>query len=286
MADSHDPFPNVKEKLTARTKKSAFEKSRLEAEAKRLREEAETAAVYKDFVASFDQEPSSSTSGASDFAGARGSHGGARGSAGDSRGGLRGGPPSGPGRRHFTSAPPRAAQAPILSNRKRNIESIFEREDEVSVFGSAGLSDRDKRRLRESNTGLLAFENSAPPNRSQDQYSPDDGSGTPGLCVRIGNLGVLFSNGVFCFSRFRHSFQPTSKTYSSYDVSSTFIHKIHIDGTAFCYGVKSRLDSYYSSPTTPRSISAIPIGAKGGVSDRDVVPGDTFLRYRCCGINA
>jgi len=181
MADSHDPFPNVKEKLTARTKKSAFEKSRLEAEAKRLREEAETAAVYKDFVASFDQEPSGSTSGASDSAGARGSHGGARGSTGDSRGGLRGGPPSGPGRRHFTSAPPRATQAPISSgpqNRKRNIESIFEREEEVSGFGSAGLSDRDKRRLRESNTGLLAFENSAPPNRSQDQYSPDDGSGT------------------------------------------------------------------------------------------------------------
>ncbi|RPB01978.1 hypothetical protein L873DRAFT_1788010 [Choiromyces venosus 120613-1] len=198
MADSHDPFPNVKEKLTARTKKSAFEKSRLEAEAKRLREEAETAAVYKDFVASFDQEPSGSSSGASGYGGARGSLGGSRGSTGGSRGGLRGVPPSGPGRRHFTSAPPRGGPTAISPsgppNRKRNIDSAFEREEEVGVFGSAGLSDRDKRRLRESNTGLLAFENSAPPGRSKDQYSHGDDSGTPGLCIRIGNLRELFSD--------------------------------------------------------------------------------------------
>ncbi|KAG0638547.1 hypothetical protein HOY80DRAFT_1137455 [Tuber brumale] len=178
MADSHDPFPNVKEKLTARTKKSAFEKSRLEAEAKRLREEAETAAVYKDFVASFEQEPSSSTPGASGLGGTRGSLGSSRDPTGESRGGFRGMPPSGPGRRHFTSAPPRVSQAAIPSsgppNRKRNIDSVFEREEEVGVFGSACLSDREKRRLRESNTGLLAFENSAPPSRSKDQYSHDD----------------------------------------------------------------------------------------------------------------
>ncbi|CUS08356.1 unnamed protein product [Tuber aestivum] len=180
MADSRDPFPNVKEKLTGRTKKSAFEKSRLEAEAKRLREEAETAAVYKDFVASFDQEPSLSTSAVGNFGGARGSPVGSRGSIGDSRAGLRGVPLSGPGRRHFTSAPPRASPAASLASgppsRKRNIDSVFEREDEAGVFGPAGLSDRDKRRLRESNTGLLAFENSAPPSRSKDQCSPDDDS--------------------------------------------------------------------------------------------------------------
>ncbi|CAZ82582.1 unnamed protein product [Tuber melanosporum] len=180
MADSHDPFPNVKEKLTARTKKSAFEKSRLEAEAKRLREEAETAAVYKDFVASFEQEPSCSTPGASNLSGTRGSLGNSRDPTGDSRGGFRGIPPSGPGRRHFTSAPARGSQAAILlsgpQNRKRNIDSLFEREEEVGVFGSACLSEREKRRLRESNIGLLAFENSAPPSRSKDQYSHDDDS--------------------------------------------------------------------------------------------------------------
>jgi U2-associated protein SR140 len=171
MPDSHDPFPNVKDKLTAPTKKSAFEKSRLEAEAKRLREEAETAAVYKDFVASFDQEPS----GVSSSAGS----GGARGGFGTLRGGLKGAPP-GPGRRHFTGVPSSRGGIGSGLNRKRTIDTAFEREEESGVFGSAGLSDRDKRRLRESNTGLLAFENSAPSGKAKDQFSDDDNSGMQG----------------------------------------------------------------------------------------------------------
>lgn len=169
MSGSHDPFPNVKEKLTAPTKKSAFEKSRLEAEAKRLREEAETAAVYKDFVASFDQEPASSSS-ASAFSGSRGSLGGPR-------GGLRGAPPTGPGRRHFTAPPTRGVIGPS-GPRKRNVESAFEREEDVGVFGSTGLTDREKRRLRETNSGLLAFENSVPSGKTKDNYSQDDDSGS------------------------------------------------------------------------------------------------------------
>jgi U2-associated protein SR140 len=49
-------FPDISNKLTAPTKKSLFERQRAEAEAKRQREEAETAAVYEDFVKSFDDE--------------------------------------------------------------------------------------------------------------------------------------------------------------------------------------------------------------------------------------
>lgn len=49
-------FPDVKAKLQKPTKQSAFEKQRAEAEAKRLREAAETAAVYDDFVKSFDHD--------------------------------------------------------------------------------------------------------------------------------------------------------------------------------------------------------------------------------------
>ncbi|CAG8958766.1 hypothetical protein HYFRA_00011610 [Hymenoscyphus fraxineus] len=49
-------FPEVESKLQAPTKKSLFERQKAEAEAKRLREEAETKAVYEDFVKSFDDE--------------------------------------------------------------------------------------------------------------------------------------------------------------------------------------------------------------------------------------
>jgi U2-associated protein SR140 len=49
-------FPDIEDKLQAPTKKSLFERQKAEAEAKRLKEEAETKAVYEDFVKSFDNE--------------------------------------------------------------------------------------------------------------------------------------------------------------------------------------------------------------------------------------
>lgn len=49
-------FPNVEAKLQKPSKQSAFERQKAEAEAKRLRDAAETAAVYKDFVKSFDAD--------------------------------------------------------------------------------------------------------------------------------------------------------------------------------------------------------------------------------------
>ncbi|KAK3945596.1 U2 snRNP-associated SURP motif-containing protein [Diplogelasinospora grovesii] len=50
-------FPDVEAKLQKiPTKQSAFERQKLEAEAKRRREAAETAAVYEDFVKSFDRD--------------------------------------------------------------------------------------------------------------------------------------------------------------------------------------------------------------------------------------
>ncbi|KAL8825552.1 MAG: hypothetical protein Q9191_004336, partial [Dirinaria sp. TL-2023a] len=49
-------FPDISSKLTAPTKKSVFERQKAEAEAKRQREQEETAAVYEDFVKSFDNE--------------------------------------------------------------------------------------------------------------------------------------------------------------------------------------------------------------------------------------
>ncbi|KAK5652794.1 hypothetical protein OQA88_9650 [Cercophora sp. LCS_1] len=49
-------FPDVEAKLQKPGKQSAFERQKAEAEAKRRREEAETAAVYEDFVKSFDHD--------------------------------------------------------------------------------------------------------------------------------------------------------------------------------------------------------------------------------------
>jgi len=51
-------FPDVEAKLQKPSKQSAFERQKAEAEAKRRREEAETAAVYQDFVKSFDHDDS------------------------------------------------------------------------------------------------------------------------------------------------------------------------------------------------------------------------------------
>lgn len=83
-------FPDVENKLQAPTKKSLFERQKAEAEAKRLREEAETKAVYEDFVKSFDDE---------DEAPPNSGYGGNEGSR---YGGFSGAPP----KRHFGNGPP------------------------------------------------------------------------------------------------------------------------------------------------------------------------------------
>ncbi len=81
-------FPDISNKLTAPTKKSLFERQKAEAEAKRQREQEETAAVYEDFIKSFDDEDNSIPPAKAAF-------------------GDRGGP-GGPSKRHFsgTSAGP------------------------------------------------------------------------------------------------------------------------------------------------------------------------------------
>ncbi|KHO01737.1 coatamer subunit protein [Metarhizium album ARSEF 1941] len=91
-------FPDVEAKLQKPTKQSAFERQKAEAEAKRKREAAETAAVYADFVKSFDRDEEDDRNGApapSTFGG------------GPSRGrpGFGGQPPGhGASKRHFVSS--------------------------------------------------------------------------------------------------------------------------------------------------------------------------------------
>lgn len=106
-------FPDVSNKLQAPSKKSLFERQKADAEAKRLREEAETKAVYEDFVKSFDDEDDAPEAGAGGMGGIGGMVGNrhfgrgglgsgmGRGGFGESRGGFapRGGlgMSSGPG---------------------------------------------------------------------------------------------------------------------------------------------------------------------------------------------
>jgi len=68
--------------------------------------------------------------------------------------------------------------------RKRNLDDAFERdEEEGGIFGaaaasssSAALTDREKRRIKDGSSGLLAFENSGPSKR-KERYAADEDSG-------------------------------------------------------------------------------------------------------------
>ncbi|KFH46371.1 U2 snRNP-associated SURP motif-containing protein-like protein [Hapsidospora chrysogenum ATCC 11550] len=125
-------FPDVKAKLQKPTKQSAFEKQKAEAEAKRQREAAETAAVYKDFLKSFDRDDD----GDSDDDGDNGrQHRGGFGGRGDApprpRPGLGGGVPSGPGasKRHFgasglKSGPGSLGPPPMSFGKKRSFQDF------------------------------------------------------------------------------------------------------------------------------------------------------------------
>ncbi|CRK11754.1 hypothetical protein BN1708_010270 [Verticillium longisporum] len=95
-------FPDVEAKLQKPTKQSAFEKQRAEAEAKRAREAAETAAVLREFEASFDDDDDNGRDG---HGGGGGRYGASSQQGGPGRGptggsGGFGGPPAA-SRRHF-----------------------------------------------------------------------------------------------------------------------------------------------------------------------------------------
>ncbi|EME77376.1 uncharacterized protein MYCFIDRAFT_179947, partial [Pseudocercospora fijiensis CIRAD86] len=85
MAEEENPkeFPDVKDKLCAPKKLSAFEKERLAQEEKRRREHAEAAAALKDFEDSFGGNDDDDYDGFP--MGARGNYGAPRGAYGGSR---------------------------------------------------------------------------------------------------------------------------------------------------------------------------------------------------------
>ncbi|KAL2827048.1 hypothetical protein BDW59DRAFT_59848 [Aspergillus cavernicola] len=109
-------FPDISSKLSAPAKKSLFERQKAEAEAKRARERAETAAVYEDFVKSFEDEAPPAERSA--FEGKQ------------NRFGNRNAGFAGPTKRHFTNSGPRMSGPGTLGPpasslpRKRNFEGF------------------------------------------------------------------------------------------------------------------------------------------------------------------
>lgn len=130
-------FPDVSAKLSALPKKSLFERQKAEAEAKRAREKAETAAVYEDFVKSFEDDVSASTKTSDGRLNTFGGRGGA----------VGGGPP----RRHFTSSGQRSSgpgslgPPPTSLSRKRPHEAFATHP-----------------RSRDAAQGVLGYEQSGP----------------------------------------------------------------------------------------------------------------------------
>ncbi|KAI9798159.1 MAG: hypothetical protein M1833_004908 [Piccolia ochrophora] len=136
-------FPDINNKLSAPNKKSLFERQKAEAEAKRQREQAETAAVYEDFVKSFeDEEGSAPPSGVRDRLGASEAQA-------TSRGGALGGPP----KRHFASTPTGPSGRGLGGARGT-----------LSTSGPGSLGPPPSRKRthdvasRDNNSGLFAFE--------------------------------------------------------------------------------------------------------------------------------
>ncbi|KAJ9151291.1 U2 snRNP-associated SURP motif-containing protein [Pleurostoma richardsiae] len=162
-------FPDVEAKLQKPTKKSIFEKQKAEAEAKRQREAAETAAVYADFVKSFDNDDD-------DDHGVFGGRAGTRQYRDDppSRPSLGGQPPfstgGSTGRRHFglasqsglKSGPGSLGPPPTSFNRKRGLDD----------------SQADRRRERGDARGVLSFDDrdtrSGPLSKAFDASDDED----------------------------------------------------------------------------------------------------------------
>ena len=145
-------FPDIGSKLTVPTKKSLFERQKAEAEAKRQRDQEETAAVYEDFIKSFDDEDDPR---ASDTSASRG---------GSGFGGPRGGTLAGQSKRHFsglatrgrgTSGPGSLGPPPPSVSRKR-------------------AYDGSQPPRKETNQGLFAFEDSAGPVDAKTAFQASD----------------------------------------------------------------------------------------------------------------
>ena len=142
-------FPDIGTKLTAPSKKSLFERQKAEAEAKRAREQQETAAVYEDFVKSFDDTDDALPSASN----ARGQ--GANSGFGGSSGGF-----AGLSKRHF-SGPPSGPSGRGGLGSNRGISGPGSLGPPSSSLSRKRAYDGTPSIHREADQGLFAFEDSS-----------------------------------------------------------------------------------------------------------------------------
>ncbi|KAK1832489.1 U2 snRNP-associated SURP motif-containing protein [Podospora conica] len=157
-------FPEVEAKLQKPTKQSAFERQKAEAEAKRRREAAETAAVYEDFVKSFDNEDDG------DFGnqGYGGRHASSRGAGpGSLERPSFGGAPygGGTGKRHFGMPPGAAPKSGPGS--LGPVPSSFDKRRQFDTYQSSKSRDVEEGR------GRLGFDDREPVARSVSKAFDD-----------------------------------------------------------------------------------------------------------------
>lgn len=168
MADrSLKEFPDISSKLSAPTKKSAFEKQKAEAEAKRIREEAENAAALKEFQASFDDDDGNDGT-SNPLNGGRSSNAGYGGAA----------PPGGGPKRHFTqshrgnSGPGTLGPVPGSLARKRGIDGTFvpQQQRERGIFAYEEYSAAAPRRAFQQ--GSDDEDESGPSRKEEEMAAP------------------------------------------------------------------------------------------------------------------
>ncbi|KAI9864349.1 MAG: hypothetical protein M1813_003269 [Trichoglossum hirsutum] len=155
-------FPAIKSKLAAPTKKSIFERQKAEAEAKRRREEAETAAVYEDFVKSFED----------DDGGASASHvRNTTGGSGFGASAVIGGAP----RRHFTVPTGPAGSRGGVGHAGRGGFGPLGHDAVTGPPSRKRTHDGLQSRPRDNDQGLFAFEDSlSGPTATAFQTSDDE----------------------------------------------------------------------------------------------------------------
>ncbi|OBT67059.1 hypothetical protein VE03_04403 [Pseudogymnoascus sp. 23342-1-I1] len=177
-------FPAIDNKLHALTKKSLFEKQRAEAEAKRVREEAETKAVYESFVKSFDDDEGDANPYTNDGGGYGRGGGGGGGGYGRGGGGGGGGYTRGQqggfdrGGRRFGGPPPPPMRGSMRgpgslgpipgAPRKRGFEASFNTSNTTPRRGGSAVGgDR-------ASGALLGFDDSPPPRATPRGFGASD----------------------------------------------------------------------------------------------------------------